>query len=375
MKKKFIKYGSILLSGIIIGSCGTYLININNISLGKRLKCISTVEKFLDSENINLNDDKLNETELINGFIKSYDDKYMKFGQSNDDSLEEKIAKINSAPTALGCGFKVDFNNKNELFFSEIESDSYAERYGIKQGDKIISIDGEIFDGDVQFGRKLLGKEGTSFKLVIEQNNSEKEIDFERHSKTVEPFFIEMKGNTAYIKIDHFDCGTASLLEEKISNFKFTSVILDLRENRGGVESEGVGVADLFASDGIVTNYYYCGDIQNYHIKNESTDYKVPIIVLVNEKTASASEICTALLKQYANAQLVGTDTFGKGIFQATAVVAGGSLSYTAGYYTVGEWECYQGLGIKPDYEIQMDSELIGSDEDIQLQKAIEILS
>jgi len=103
----------------------------------------------------------------------------------------------------------------------------------------------------------------------------------------------------------------------------------------------------------------------------------MPMVVITNEKTMSAAEILTALLKQYGeDVKLVGTKTYGKGIFQKEKELSnGGILRYTAGYITVGDWECYQGKGIEPDYEVEMDSSSIGSDDDIQLKKALKLLS
>ena len=100
-----------------------------------------------------------------------------------------------------------------------------------------------------------------------------------------------------------------------------------------------------------------------------------PVVLLTNEKTASAAEIFTALLKQYDDATIVGTNTFGKGIFQNVATFHRNVIHYTDGYFKVGDWDCWQGVGIAPDIDVEMDSALIGTSEDVQLQKALELLS
>ena len=114
-------------------------------------------------------------------------------------------------------------------------------------------------------------------------------------------------------------------------------------------------------------------ELDEIYETNDEILYDVPIAVLINENTASAAEILTALLKQYGDATLVGMNTFGKGVYQNKGIFYGNSVRYTEGYYTVGDWEDYHGKGIKPDVEIDMDSDYIGTDKDIQLEKALEL--
>ena len=99
------------------------------------------------------------------------------------------------------------------------------------------------------------------------------------------------------------------------------------------------------------------------------------VVLLVNNNTASSAEIFTAALKQHIEVTIVGENTRGKGVYQIVNLLDNGDqFKYTAGTYTVGDWECYQGVGIAPDVEVPMDRELIGTDDDIQLKKALELL-
>ena len=138
-----------------------------------------------------------------------------------------------------------------------------------------------------------------------------------------------------------------------------------------------MNIADFFGGECYVTFYCYNGEVEKINTTADGDSIDANVIVIVNENTASAAEILSSYLKQQVNAIIVGTNTFGKGVFQQDAKLSnGGNLHYTAGYFTVGDWECWQGKGIAPDIEIAMDYDenIIGTDEDIQLQKAIEIL-
>jgi carboxyl-terminal processing protease len=148
-----------------------------------------------------------------------------------------------------------------------------------------------------------------------------------------------------------------------------------LRNNPGGEISVALSSADPFINKAEVRTRQFDGAVSSQET-NDGVDYDVPIVLLVNENTASSAEIFTALLKQYADTTIIGTNTFGKGIYQNYAVFKGNYLQYTAGYTEVGDWETYNEKGIAPDIEIAMDYDenIIGTDEDIQLQKAIEIL-
>ena len=154
-------------------------------------------------------------------------------------------------------------------------------------------------------------------------------------------------------------------------------IIFDLRDNGGGESGASFTLADRFLTEGYETEYYKDGTDYTKGLTNSGDELDVPIVILVNGKTASASEEMTALLKQFGkDVTIVGETTFGKGIFQNEEYLSNdGILRYTYGYYTIGDWECYQGIGIEPDIEIEMDSSLRGTVSDVQLKKALEILS
>ncbi len=362
-----------IVFSMLAGMGMMHLYENDKTEFAEKFSAIKECEKVLEENNVPKpeNVDKIG---VINGYLSEYDD-YTYYYDDDYEGKEYIEWFVNTMPTAYGCGFTIAFNDDNELVFEDVDPDLYASQQGISKGDKVISIDGELVaDNDYSFAKKLLGKEGTVCKLVIEHDGKQKSIDFVRHSKEKDyGINCEMHGDTLYVKLKRFGMGVSSFVREDISKNEFSSVIIDLRNNPGGYIGETVSVADIFIGDGYVTEHAYSGETYDYKTTKSDDDINVPVVVLVNSDTASSAEILTALMKQYGNATIIGQKTFGKGIYQAEEKLSdGGTLHYTKGYYTVGEWECYHDKGIYPDIEVDMDSLLIGTDKDIQLETAFE---
>ncbi|MDE6665417.1 MAG: S41 family peptidase, partial [Ruminococcus sp.] len=148
--------------------------------------------------------------------------------------------------------------------------------------------------------------------------------------------------------------------------------IIDLRNNMGGYTSYSTSSLGNFLGNCEIGMYHY-NDGRKQPISigfaEKKTDKK--IVILVNEKTASAAEIFTSAMKQfYEDTVILGSHTYGKGVFQVPAITENSEeINYTAGYYTIGNWQCYDGIGIDPDIELEMkyDPDIICTDDDIQL--------
>ncbi|MDE5557660.1 MAG: S41 family peptidase [Ruminococcus sp.] len=156
--------------------------------------------------------------------------------------------------------------------------------------------------------------------------------------------------------------------------------IIDLRQNTGGMTEYSISLLSDFLSpvDNLVILNYYDGTTTTRNISGNSKKTSADVVILVNEKTASAAEIFTSAMKQFydGNVTIIGTQTRGKGSFQEVVYLSDNEqFKYTAGKYTVGNWQCYDGVGISPDIEISMDyqSEIICTDDDIQFQSALEL--
>lgn len=354
-----------------IGAGATYLANYKKIEFMNRHSGLFEAEKFA-KETIELPLPEHNKDSEIKAYFDLYGDKYTIYNPNEDIlSIKSILEDINDSSCAKLGGYRIRFNENDEPYFSMVEEDSPAGKSGIKAGDIIKNIND--FDlAEPRHVKRLNGEDGEPVKLILQRGDKEVTVNYTRHTdlnKDV-PAVIDMYGDTLYANINAIDEIFLTLLDDAP---KFDSVIFDLRQNPGGNPEIAVSIADRFIGASETVLHSYSGVDEVLETQDE-LEYEVPIVVLVDGQTASAAEILAALLKQYGDAELVGMNTFGKGLYQYTAFINGNPLIYTDGYCTVGDWENYQGVGIKPDVEIDMSPDHINTDKDIQLEKALEII-
>lgn len=360
-----------------IGAGALYLSKRKQIEFAERYPMMLEIEDFMVNEAGADVPDAPTDDEQINAYLSLYGDKYT-YSEKVDITSKEFIAdNVNASSSAVGTGFEISFNSKGRLYFSKIIADMPADRQGFKKGDIIVSIDGSEVS---EFGdaKALKSAEKKAVSLVIERGGSQETAELELipdEEKVVDNASYKMYGDVLYIDYNSVGAGTESIIRNALESNDFGSIIIDMRDNHGGESSVAVHAADMFIDKASV--YYYRKD-DSLDTTMDTEDGKLtdaPVVLLTNEKTASAAEIFTALLKQYDDATIVGTNTFGKGIFQNVATFHRNVIHYTDGYFKVGDWDCWQGVGIAPDIDVEMDSALIGTSEDVQLQKALELLS
>ena len=199
------------------------------------------------------------------------------------------------------------------------------------------------------------------------------------------------EGNIGYIRISEFNTNNDSSGEDTYTEFVshikglksqgMEKLIIDLRDNPGGVLSVVVDVADYLLPKGIIT-YTETKTGKRTDYKSDSSETDIPIVVLINGNTASAAEILTGALKDFDRAKVVGTTSFGKGIVQTVYPFSDGSgMSMTIAKYYTPNGICIHGVGIEPDYEVKLPEKYedgyitdIPKDKDEQYQKALELL-
>ncbi|MDE7105031.1 MAG: PDZ domain-containing protein [Ruminococcus sp.] len=359
--------------------CGFYLVNKDKLETGEKFSIIKECRDILAEKGSGEFNDEDAVIGAINGYLQSGGDKYTYYYQFyNVDPVEDNKNYINTSGTALASGFQVDVSADGNILLTDITPNLSADKQGLKKGDIITHIDGVSISekGFENYANKILGKQDTETELTVNRDGEIFNMIFKRDNDLLRDVKWEMRGNVAYITISAFgmlSAGNMSTAMDEVGDAdKF---IIDLRNNPGGQNEYMIQAVDYFVDEGNV-NYYKNNDVETDVDYTNSGSVDAPVIVLINENTASAAEIFTALCKQFGkNVTLVGTNTFGKGIFQEEADLSdGGKLHYTSGYFTVGDWECWQGKGISPDITVEMDGSLIGTDEDIQLKKAFELL-
>ena len=229
---------------------------------------------------------------------------------------------------------------------------------------------------------KIKGEEGTKVKLTIKRKDEEFEVEVERKKIEVSHIDSEMlENNIAYIQISDFDGGAAKEFKENYENLKSQgakSLIIDLRNNGGGVVDEAIDILELICDKGstllIETDKSGKEEITK---SEENPIIDVPIVVLVNENTASASEILAGALKDNNKATIIGTKTYGKGVIQSLMKLKDGSgLKVTMAEYCTPNRNKINKIGIEPNIIVELPKEIekLTRENDTQLQKAIEKL-
>ena len=276
-------------------------------------------------------------------------------------------------------------NDKIEVL-STIKN-SPAEKAGVQPGDLILTVDGVSYSADdmTTVANKIKGEEGTTVTVEFLREAETIKYDFVREKVKVNQ--VEGKvlsNNIGYINFTSFDESTANDFKvqyDELKNQGITSLIIDLRNNGGGIVDEALNIADYFTEEDTVLLYEVDKNSKEAvkKAKNGKT-IDMPVIILTNGNTASASEILAGALKDLGIAKTVGTTTYGKGVIQQILSLTDGSgLKITIEEYQTPNRNKINGIGIQPDEEVELPETVnsvtnIEESEDTQLQKAIELL-
>ncbi len=265
-----------------------------------------------------------------------------------------------------------------------------ADRAGIKPGDKIVKIDDELIRGItiMDAAKKLRGKKGTSVKLEIVREKSPKLLKF-----TIVRDIIKIKSiknahfipdtKIGYIRIVEFQKRTANDLRtslQKLEKEGLKGLILDLRNNPGGLLDSAIDVADEFIKENklvVYTEGRSPKEKRNYYSKRAPIlPGEVPLVILINKGSASASEIVVGAVQDWERGTILGTTSFGKGSVQNVIPLPDGSaLKLTIAKYYTPKGVCIEGKGIKPDIIVELPELKEGEEiKDLQLERAIEFL-
>ncbi|SHJ62792.1 S41 family peptidase [Parasporobacterium paucivorans] len=285
-----------------------------------------------------------------------------------------------------GIGVSVNQSEDGTITIIKLFEGSPGLEAGMKPGDIFYAIDGKKVEGSdlstVVAGIK--GEPGTTVDITVIRDGSP--IDFTVTRKDIEIPTIEysmLENSVGYIYIAGFDTVTLPQFEAALNDLKaqgMKALIFDVRDNPGGSLDTVVGMLDLILPKGLIV---YTED-KNGKRSEEKSDAErqltLPISVLVNEHSASASEIFAAAIQDYGLGKVVGQTTYGKGVVQSIFPLEDGSaLKLTVANYYTPKGNTIQGIGVKPDYEVAIpeaayEDGTVDKSEDTQLQKAIEVL-
>ena len=344
---------------------------------------IGIYNKILDEYYEDLDEDKLVKS-AINGMLDIAGDNYTIYMDENaTDALNEKLDG-----TYEGIGIRIGKNDDNDLVIYEVFDESPANKAGIQVNDIILAID----DIDVttistdEVTKIIRDSKNNKFKIKIKRNGNIKEFVIEKKTLIVPALTSKLKEvngkKIGYIYIETFSNTIDTQFETTLLTMEkegIDSLIIDVRYNTGGYLSSCTNIIKLFLEKNKLM----------YTIKSRTTseDFKddtdtkrsIPVVVLVNSTSASASEILAGALKYSYDAIIIGTKTYGKGKVQTTDKLTDGTMiKYTTAKWYMPNGDCVDGVGIEPDIKINISEEFIKNpteENDNQLNEAIKILS
>lgn len=315
--------------------------------------------------------------ETIKGYVNGLDDEYSEY--MTKEEWEEFQADALGNYVGIGIYMTID-ENGNVVILSPIEGTPAAD-VGLKEGDVIVNVNDESvlgFSSD-EVSSKIKGEEGTKVKITVLRNNEY--LDFEVERKAIKVYHVEsemLDNKIGYISLLTFDEGCSEEFKnayEKLASEGAEKLIIDLRSNTGGLVDEALNIADMILPKGakmlITTDSE--GNKTTDVSENDPIIINKDIVLLVNEYSASASELLVGALKDNGKAIVVGKNTYGKGVIQSVFMLNDGSaLKLTVNeYFTPNETKINK-VGIKPDYEVDLGED---PNVDTQLNKAIEVLN
>ena len=373
---------TIALYGTMGGSNIKY-ISTETSSIGSK---IAYYKKFIEDHYIYEIDDKKMLESAIKGYFEGLGDQYSEY--ISKDEMQEYMADTTGKYVGIGVYIANDTKNNQIVILSPMKG-SPAEEAGLKAGDIITKVDGIEYTGKQlsEASAKLKAEEGTKVKVGILRNGESLEVEVER--RTIKVNHIEskvLKNNIGYIEIASFDEGCYDEFVENYNKLKgqnIKSLILDLRNNGGGIVDEAIDMADMFTNkdETLLITTGKKGEKEEITKAKKEKQIDMPIVILTNEGTASASEILTAAIKENneETTTIVGTKTYGKGVIQSIfTLVDGSGIKLTTNEYLTPKRNSINKIGINPDYEVKLpegeSSYTVEDKDDSQLQKAIELL-
>jgi carboxyl-terminal processing protease len=292
-----------------------------------------------------------------------------------------------TAPLEGYSGIGAWVNTEGEfLTITEPMRDSPAEAAGLQGGDQIIAIDGEDMSGTLpELARqKVLGEAGTQLILTIRREGVEEPFDVTLTRAQINIPSTEsrmLENDIAYLRLNSFSNTTGSEIRTALQDLMAQNpkgLILDLRYNSGGYLDAAIQVGSEFIKDGVVAYEEYSdGNRETFDASGKGIATDIPMVVLVNEWSASASELVAGALQDHGRAKLVGVTTFGKGTVQNWIGLSDneGAIRVTIARWLTPNERNVTDTGLTPDVEVPIPEEDTQAEVDIQLEKAVEVLS
>jgi carboxyl-terminal processing protease len=326
----------------------------------------------------------VDDEKLMQGAIRGMMDALGDQHSSYMDPDQFRDATINLTGEYEGIGAWVSTDGEY-LTIVEPMDGSPAKEAGLLPGDQIIAIDGEDMSGVLpEIARlKVLGPADTSLTLTVLREGEDQPFDVELTRDSIVIPSVEseiLDGNIAYVRLRTFGESSGKELHEILKETMDqnpSGLIFDLRNNSGGALSTAIQVASEFIEEGVITIEEYGDDSRDsYTASGGGLATEIPLVILVNEFSASASELVAGAIQDHDRAPLVGVTTFGKGTVQKWIDLSNeqGAVRVTVARWLTPDGNNIHEIGLTPDYIVELTDEDFEAERDPQLDKAIEIL-
>lgn len=350
----------------------------------KLTKSLKNIKSILDQYYLNnIDEDKAIEG-AIEGYVSALGDQYTEYIPKSE--MEEYTQNLMGNYVGIGIYMAQNTKDNTIVVLTPIKY-SPAEEAGILPGDIIKKINDVEYTGEnmTAAANNIKGAEGTKVKLEIQRGQEIKTFEITRKKITTNPVIAEkLDNNIGYLEVTSFDENTAENFKSKYEELKaqgIDSLIIDLRNNGGGLVEEALKIADYIVPKGkeLLVTVDKDGK-EKVEKSKEDVLIDMPIVVLVNKNSASSSEILAGALKDLNEATIVGTTTYGKGVIQQFLTLRDGSgLKVTVEEYYTPNRTKINGVGIEPNEKIELPETItnpltVERKDDTQLQKAIELL-
>lgn len=327
-----------------------------SFQIAKNLDVFNSIVKELDLFYVDTIDPDKTIREGIDAMLYSLDP-YTEYYPEDDQSELEQMLKN----TYGGIGSIITWDAKlKRSVIAEPYEGMPAATSGLKAGDVLMAIDGKDLAGknNQEVSEMLRGQVGTGFKLTVQRPGTEKPLDFDIVRRSIQlpiiPYYTALDNHVGYINLSTFSGNPSKEFKQAFLDLKkkgITSLVIDLRNNGGGLLDEAIEIANFFVPRGkvLVTTKGKIKQASNtYKTLREPLDLDIPLAVLVNSSTASSSEILAGSLQDLDRAVIVGNRTFGKGLVQTTRMLPyGGTMKLTTSKYYIPSGRCVQAIDYK----------------------------
>lgn len=372
---------AVLLVGILAGATVFGIRTFQPGSFDSTEQKLKTLEKIIDEYYIGEVDEEQLTEGIYKGYMAGLGDPYSVYY----DAQETKEMGESTSGEYKGVGFVVSQDVESKIItILQVYEGSPAEEAGVKEQDILYKVNGEDISGqDIsEVVRKIKGEEGTEVELTLLRGEEAEEVTVTAVRRTIEAQTVsyEMKEDqVGYIRISEFDAVTLDQFDQalkQLENQGMESLIVDLRSNPGGNLVTVCEILDLLLPEGLVVYTEDKNGERSEFTSDEARKFEKPLAVLVDGYSASASEIFAGAIQDYGIGQIVGTQTYGKGVVQQIIDLKDGtSLKITVSEYFTPKGRNINKVGITPDVEVEYEPDETNPDKDNQLDAAMEIVT